>query len=200
MEDEYKMLRDEIMFNLDKIHMYISLASTVGLALLAYIIDKPNNIILIFLFLFVLSIAECRIYGITKNNTRISTYMEVFLESKIKERNWETYSYFEIDEASAHSIKYQTIFRFISGSNTICFLISYAVLILNCYILSNNWSCSNFLFSIINWLLLVFLAHMALNNRGGNKLRDHYIEHWNKVKEKKEQSDNIRDENVHVIQ
>lgn len=43
MEDEYKMLREEIMFNLDKTHTYISLASTIGLALLAYIIEKQES-------------------------------------------------------------------------------------------------------------------------------------------------------------
>ncbi len=50
MEDEYKMLREEIMLSTNKIHWYISGISTIGIALLTYIIQNPNNIVLLSLF------------------------------------------------------------------------------------------------------------------------------------------------------
>lgn len=93
MDEEYKMLREEIILNINKMHWYVSIVSTVAVALLTYIVQDTENITLFSVFLATLVIIEGRIYSITKSSLRISAYMEVFLEPNLENRNWETYSY-----------------------------------------------------------------------------------------------------------
>lgn len=101
MEEEYKMLREEIMLNINKMHWYVSIVSTVAVALLTYIIQNTENITLFSVFLATLVIIEGRIYSITKSSLRISTYMEVFLEPNLENRKWETYSYIKKKNTSS---------------------------------------------------------------------------------------------------
>lgn len=177
MEEEYKMLRDEIMFNTNKIHWYISGISTIGLALLAYIIKSPTNIVLLSLFLVILVIVESRIFALTKAIIIISTYMEVFLESNLENRNWET---------KLHCDKLQPQKRpftdFVSSSNSMCFLIGCVIIIFNCIIIWDTITLINIIFSFVNLLLVVFLTYMALINRRGYQDRQEYKKSWEKVK------------------
>lgn len=193
MEEEYKMLREEIMFNINKLHWYVSGVATVGIALLAYIISSPNNIVFLSLFLAVLFILESRIFRMTKSNITISTYMEVFLEPYIENRKWETYVHFKINEDNVHDENNQKcntfnkliwqFLDFISGSNSVCFLISIIVMTYNCIVIWDNATLINTIFSFVNLLLTIFLGYMACINRSGHQDRDHYLSFWKNVKD-----------------
>lgn len=186
MEEEYKMLREEIMFNLNKLHWYISIVSTVATALLAYILQSPDNIVLLSLFLASLVIMEGRIYSVTESNLRISAYMEVFLEPHLENRNWETYNFLKIHKYNSRTInvKKGIPINFITGINSVCLLIGIIVFIFNLVIIWENTLLINIIFSALNLILVTFLAYMAYINRGGNQRRDDYIRHWNLVKDK----------------
>lgn len=198
MEEEYKMLREEIMFNLNKLHWYISIVSTVAIAFLAYIVQSSNKIILFSLFLAVLFIMEGRIYEVTKSNVRISTYMEVFLEINPQNPNWETNSFIEIGEDMCNSrrLKKEASLNFITGINTVCLLIGFIVFAFNVSILVQNISFINILFSVINLLILILLAYIAYENRGGHQNREEYIKHWQEVKTKIEKENRNNNETL----
>jgi len=193
MEEEYKMLREEIMFNLNKLHWYVSGTATIGIALLAYIISNPNNIIFLSLFLAVLFILEGRIACmIKKSNIMISTYMEVFLEPNLENRNWETYVHCEINSNQSCDDNEDNLSRniirqfidFISGSNSVCFLMSLIIMVYNCIVFCENVTIINVVFSLVNLIFTIILGFMAYINRSGHQDRKHYISFWKKVKAK----------------
>lgn len=167
--EEYKMLREEIMFNLNKLHWYISIVSTVSIALFAYIIKNPNDIILLSLFLATLVILEGRIHSVTESNIRISTYMEVFLEPNLENIKWETYSHYKINKKNSHLIplvKNHSI-NFITEINTVCLLIGIIAFVFNVIIIYRSLNTNNIIFSILNLLFIIILGYMAvINGRG----------------------------------
>lgn len=184
--EEYKMLREEIMFNLNKLHWYISMVSTVSIALFAYIIKHPNDIILLSLFLATLVIMEGRIHSVTESNIRISTYMEVFLEPNLENIKLETYSHYKLDKQNAHSIPLVKNFsiNFITEINTVCLLIGIIAFVFNCMIIYRSFNTNNIIFSILNLVFLIVLGYMAIINGRGYLYRDAYIKHWQQLKEK----------------
>lgn len=185
MEEEYKMLREEIMFNINKTHWYISGVSTIGIALLAYIIKSPSNIVLLSLFLAILVIVEGRIFALTKAINITSTYMEVFLEPDLENINWET---------KLHCGEFQTKKRpladFVSNTNSVCFLIGSVVIIFNGIVIWDNITLINIIFSFINLLLVAFLTYMAILNRRGYQDRQEYRKGWENLRDRLEISDN----------
>lgn len=185
MEEEYKMLREEIMFNINKTHWYISGVSTIGIALLAYIIKSPSNIVLLSLFLAILVIVEGRIFALTKAINITSTYMEVFLEPNLENRNWET---------KLHCDKFQTKKRpladFVSNTNSVCFLIGTVVIIFNGIVIWDNITLINVVFSCVNLFLVVFLTYMAILNRRGYQDRQEYRKSWEETKKHLETNNN----------
>lgn len=189
MEEEYKMLREEIVFNTNKIHWYISIVSTVGLALLAYIIVDPRNVILLTLFLAVLVIIEGRILGLTKSIIVISTYMETFLEPELNGRNWET----KLHDKEL-KFKKRPLLNFLSNTNSICFLIGIIIMVYNCITIWENISILNVTFSIINLLLVLILAYMAFLNMNGYQDRESHLKSWENLKKTKKPGSNSRDE------
>lgn len=178
MEEEYKMLREEIVFNTNKTHWYISGISTVGIAFLAYIFNSPSNIALLSLFLAILVIVEGRIFSLTKSIIIISTYMEVFLEPKLEGRDWETKLH--CDEFNPE--KRRPFMDFISNTNSVCFLIGIIVAIYNGIILWENITLINVVFSFVNLLLVGILAYMAFINKRGYQDRGIYKKSWGNVK------------------
>lgn len=184
--EEYKMLRKEIMFNLNKLHWYISIVSTVSIALFAYIIKNPNDIVLLSLLLSALVIMEGRIHSVTEGNIRISTYMEIFLEPNIENINWETNSYYKLNGQNSHTIPLTKIFpiNFFTGINTVCLLIGVIAFVFNCIVIFHSFSIINIIFSIINLFLLIILGYVAFINGRGHIYRDDYIKHWKQLKDK----------------
>lgn len=187
------MLREEIMFNINKLHWYVSIVSTVAVALLTFILQNPNNIALITLFLVAMIVIEGRIYSITKSNFRISTYMEVFLEPEISIK-WETYSYYNTENVCSRSLKEKSIIPFVSGINTACFLIGMVPYVFNCIVIHDNISFFNILLSFFNASIMILLFLMSLIS--DRKRRDGYIKHWKKVKEEIEISNIVSDEQI----
>lgn len=191
---EYKMLREEIMFNLNKLHWYLSIVSTISIALLTYIIKNPNDIILLSLFLAVLIIMEGRVHAMTVSNIRISTYMEIFLEPDI-DIKWETYSYYKIDNYNSRTLPLAKKFpiNFITGINAVCLFIGVIAFVFNIIVICRSCNGINILFTILNVVLLFILIYMAYINRGGQLYRDDYIKHWKQIKEimQKETSENL---------
>lgn len=199
--EEYKMLREEIMFNLNKLHWYISIVSTVSIALFAYIIKNPNDIILLSLFLATLVILEGRIHSVTESNIRISTYMEVFLEPNLENIKWETYSHYKINKKNSHLIplvKNHSI-NFITEINTVCLLIGIIAFVFNVIIIYRSLNTNNIIFSILNLLFIIILGYMAVINGRGYLYRDDYIKHWEQLKEKL-QNDELDNMEAHINQ
>lgn len=190
MEEEYKMLREEIMFNTNKMHWYISGISTVGIALLTYIVQNPSNIVLLSLFLSILVIVEGRIYSSTKCIIVISTYIETFLEPNLEGRNWETNLH-----CDNFKFKNRPIADFISNSNSVCFLIGTIVIVFNCIIIWGNITVINVVFSFVNLLLVIFLAYMAIINRRGFQDRKDYKSSWDGVKRGQGTGNNMSNRN-----
>lgn len=212
MEEEYKMLREEIMFNLTKMHWYVSIVSTVAVALLAYILQNIDNIALISVFLATLVVIEGRIYSVTKSNLRISTYMEVFLEPNLENRNWETYSFLKErniipqtantdsqngnsnaqtesadshnDETDSRNVKEKGVVAYISGINTACLLIGLIPFIFNCVALPKNLSLPNMFLTILNAIFILSLLTMSFvyMDDKDESKRDKYIKHWKNIK------------------
>lgn len=189
--EEYKMLREEIMFDTNKMHWYISGISAIGIALFTYIVTNPSNIVLLSLFLAVLVIVEGRIFSLTKSMIIISTYMEVFLEPNLEEINWETMLHcndFKLEKSRPFT-------DFISNTNSVCFLIGAIVIIFNSIIIWENITLINVIFSLVNLLLVIFLAYMAFINRKGYQDREKYKNSWDNVKQKQCAGTKVSSEN-----
>ncbi len=131
----------------------------------------------------ILVIVEGRIFSSTKSMIIISTYMKVFLEPNLENRNWETKLH--CDDLK---LKYRPLADFISNSNSVCFLIGSIVIIFNGIIIWENITLINVIFSFVNLLLMIFLAYMAFLNRRGYQDRQEFKSSWIKVKEAEDES------------
>lgn len=184
MDEEYKMLREEIMFNIDKLHWYISVVYTAVIALLAYIIENPDNALLLLLVFVVLVCANSRIRSVTKSNIRISSYMQVILEPDLENRNWETLSHYKINNYDSHTLfssRGNKFIDFISRTSAVCFLIGIFVFVLNCITIYENLTTINILCGALDLVLLIILGYFTYTN-GSYIYRDECVKHWETVK------------------
>jgi len=194
MDEEYKMLREEIMFNSKQVYVYFAFTVTVISGMLMYVFNNnQSNINSIFIAIFVLLIcAAARVKRLLSTTVNISAYMEVFLEPNINERNWEIRSNLRLNGYNSKELDKRNPIINIMFFKTISvwFLldtITYALYILVLFGNSKEpiFNIIKFLFSnyifIFNTIIFLLLIGITLSN-SENK-RDMYIEHWKKVKE-----------------
>ena len=184
MNDEYVMLREEITNNIKQIHQYFAITNTAFFVVLTYIFNNPNNPnIFIAMFVMLVCVAT-RVKYVLASNIKISTYMEVFLESDMDNRNWETRSNFAVGKRNIHKINTKDFLSnvLLFKSNSTYFLLGTIMFLLYVTILIQNFSIFNlFTGGIINTISLLILLYIALFDASG-KCRDNYIMHWEKVK------------------
>jgi len=193
MNKEYKMLREEIMFNMKQVYLYFTFTVPAVSAMLVFVfknIEKPNSMN-IFIAIFVLLIcAAARVKKLIVANVRISTYMEVFLEPNIDERNWETRSNYQVNGCNSKELDNKNflfnimIFKSISP----WFLLGIIIYVLYIIILyeNNKENISDifvsFLFNLlINSFLFFLLMYITLKNDKNE--REKYKNHWKNIKE-----------------
>lgn len=186
MEEEYKMLREEIMFNLNKLNWYVSVLYTVSIALLAYVIENPENPILFSLIFVVLLCISSRIRSITTSNVRISSYMEVMLESQIPDRNWETFCHYKLQNKDSHSLipinkKISRFIDIISRTSSVCLLLGIVTFVFNCFVLIENLNPIYVISTSFNLIILFVLCYMTYVN-GNYIYRDKFVAHWKEIK------------------
>ena len=200
MNEEYKMLREEIMFRSKQMYLYFAFTVPAVSTVLVYIfnnIEKPNSNS-IFIALFVLLIcATTRVKKLISNIVCISAYMEVFLESNIDVRNWETRCNCKVNGYTSQELDKRNPLINIMVFKTIStwFLLGTITYILYIIILfvKNNGDIfrsiksfpENFVF-IFNTFIFIILMYIILSKRGTN--RDIYIEHWKEAKKKEKES------------
>lgn len=184
-ENEYKMLREEIISNLKQMHQYFALTSTAVFAVLAYIFNNPNNPNIFIAMFVVLICISTRIRRILESNVSISTYIEVFLEPKIDGRKWETYNHYKVRGYNSHNISKRNLFFEILffRTNSTYLLLGVIMYCIHLLVLIKNFSLFGmFLGGIINTISLLILLYNALFD-ANNKHRDKYLDYWKKVKE-----------------
>ena len=187
MNDEYKMLREEIDNNLKQMHQCLTLVCTGALAVLAYIFNDPNNLNIFVVIFAALVCVGTRIKQLLESNVRISTYIEVFLEPNIEGRDWEIRSHLLQGKKNSHDINRRPYFieALFFRTNSPYFLLGIIMYILYIYVvvLAQNVSLFNILFSgIFNTIALGVLIYIARFD-ANNKHRDKQIKHWQEVKE-----------------
>jgi len=182
MKDEYIMLRGEIDDIIKYMHQYFMLACGGIFAALAYIFKNPDSTnnpnIFIAAFAALVCIAS-RVRVFSNGMTRISTYMEIFLEPNIDGRKWETISHYRINNNRGADKKNFFMNNLFFRSNS-----AYLILGILAYILYLNileWKFVISTATIFNTIALCILAYMSLFNRY-NKVRDKYISGWNTIK------------------
>jgi len=192
MNKEYKMLREEIMFNMKQVYLYFALVVTAVSAMLVYFfnnIDKLNSDS-IFIAIFILLIcAATRVKRFLSNNVSISSYMEVFLEPNIDERNWETRCHHQVNghDSTELNKRKPLINNLVFKSLSVWFLlgiITYILYIINMVENSKNINLFSFYF-IFNTILFLIVLFITLFHKDIN--RDMFIKHWKKVKEMEEE-------------
>ena len=185
MEAEYVMLRNEIENNMKQMHQYFALTSTAIVALLTFIFNNPNNPNVFIAIFVVLVFIAVRIRRLLEGNISISTYMEVFLESNIDGRNWETFSHYNIEKGpNSHELSKRTSYTnlLLFRTNSMPLFLGIVVYIAYIIVLVNNWSLLNDLSGgIFNTLALLILLYVAVLD-ANNKDRDSYKRYWNEVK------------------
>ncbi|MCL2397983.1 MAG: hypothetical protein FWC93_07965 [Defluviitaleaceae bacterium] len=197
MNDEYNMLRKEIDSNLKQMHQYFALTITALFVTLALIFDNSTNPSMpinpnIFSIMFaVLVCVAARVKSLSKSNMRISTYMEIFLEPNMNDRNWETRMYSKAAKGySSHNIdakfKLAEILIFRVGSTySLLGIIIYALYI---FVLYENFSwfyaLSGGIFNTIALWILIHLSFFSYN--ANHKFRDDFIEYWKDIKAQEE--------------
>jgi len=186
LNDEYKMLREEIIANHKQMNQYFTLVCTSALAILAYIFNNPNNPnIFIGIFVMLVCIAA-RIKRLLEGNVSISTYMEEFLEPYIDARNWEARTHCSVRGDNVHDINKRSLFMniLIFRTNSPYFLLGIIMYFLYIVVLIQNLSLFNLLsggiFNTVALLVLLYIASFDANNKG----RDKYINFWKEVKNK----------------
>jgi len=189
MNDEYKMLREELMFNSKQIYLYFAFIVTAVSTMLAYVftnIDKPNSNS-IFIAIFVLLIcAAARVKRLLSTNTSISTYMEVFLEPYIDGRNWETLCHYQVNRCNSQELDKRNplINIMVFKSMSVWFLLSIITYIIVLFENNKVNICnivkSSPVNSAFNTLMFLILMYITLSSKID---RDKYIKHWKKVKE-----------------
>jgi len=194
MNDEYKMLREEIMFNSKQVYVYFAFTVTIISSMLVYIFNNnQSNINSIFIAIFVMLICSAtRVKRLVSTTVNISAYMEVFLEPNIDGRNWETRCNRRVDgyNSKEQDKRDPLINIMVFKTISVWFLLSiitYALYILALFDNKNEnifnfikLQFPNYMF-IFNTIIFLLLICITLSN-SENK-RDMYINHWEKVKE-----------------
>jgi len=200
MNEEYKMLREEIMLNSKQVYLYFALTVTAISTILAFVfnnIDKPN-INSIFIAIFVLLICTVtRVKGLLATIVSISTYMEVFLEPHIDERNWETRCYYQVNGYNSRELEKINplinimFFRSISP----WFLLDIITYVLYIIVLYGNDKKnpfgilrppSFFVIFVLTFNTIIFFLLIYITLFNGKSDRNKYIKHWKEVKTKME--------------
>ena len=186
MNEEYKMLREEIVSNMKQIHQYFALTNTAIFLILAYIFGNPNNPnIFVAVFAILVCISDSvRVKRLMEGNVSISTYMEIFLEPNLEGRSWETNNHYRIGGYNSHEINKRSAFvdTLFFRANSPYLLLSVIMYFLYFIVLVQNLSFFNiFASGIFNTVAFFIIQHNArfdANNVG----RDEYINYWKKVK------------------
>jgi len=199
LDEEYKMLREEIMFNMKQVYIYF--AFTVGIisSMLVYVFNNnQSNINSIFIAVFVLLIcATTRVKRLMTTTLSIATYLEVFLEPNIDERNWEIRSNRQINGYTSKELDKRNPIINIMFFKTISVWFLLSIITYALYVLAlfdkNKENIFNFVeyFSsdyifIFNTIIIILLICITLSNNENN--RDMYIKHWKDVKEEEMKS------------
>jgi len=183
MNDEYNMLREEIMFNMKQIHLYFAFFVTTVSTVLVYVfnnIDKPySNSIFIAIFILLIC-ATARVRKLLSSNLSISTYMEVFLEPYIDGRNWEIRSHYQVNGYSSGELDKRNFMINIMVFKTISVWFLFGVITYILYVIL-KFDKKYSIYFILNTILFLILMCITLPQKKND--RDRYIKHWKKVKE-----------------
>jgi len=199
MNEEYKMLREEIMFNSKQVYLYFTFTVLSVSTMLAYVfknINKPNSNS-IFIAIFVLLIcATTRVKRLLTTTISISTYMEVFLEPDVDERNWETRSHYQVNGCNSRELDKRNPWINIMFFKSISpwFLLSIITYVLYVLVLYGNdedpfsilISHSFFVIFVLVFNTIIFFMLIYITLFNDKSYRDKYLKHWKEVKTKME--------------
>jgi len=185
MNEEYKMLREEIVSNMKQIHQYFALTNTAIFLILAYIFGNPNNPNIFVAVFAILVCISVRVKRLMEGNVSISTYMEIFLEPNLEGRSWETSNHHRIGVGyNSHEINKRSTFVDILffRANSPYLLLGVIMYFLYFVVLIQNLSFLNIfasgIFNTFAFFIILYNARFDANNVG----RDEYINYWKKVK------------------
>jgi hypothetical protein len=193
MNKEYEMLREEIMFNTKQKYLSFTFTVPIVSGVLVFVlpnIDKPNSIhIFCAIFVFIVC-AVTRVKRLTNGIEYISTYMEVFLEPNIDDRNWETRCNRRIEGYSGKEVdKNNPLLNIMFlKSFSAWLLLGIIIYFLFIMILYENYKddlyniFKYFLIDcIFNTIMFFIILYVTLSNK--RNIRDKYIKHWESIKQ-----------------
>jgi len=190
MNDEYKILRDEIESNTKYASSLFKLICIGAFATLTYTFFKPDNLNNpnVFVVIFaVLAFIALKVKSLTIGNLRISAYMEVFLESKTKEHHWETRLHHRTK--SGHTI-YEIPEKGLIQNlilKSIYFVLGFIMFVLYATALIKvKPPLNTLLMGLIPNLIILLILFSIAKIETGKELRDKYIAHWKQVKKELE--------------
>ena len=162
-KEQYLMLRAQIMQNLNQTHTLLLTSYTLIGLIMAFAMGMMNNPLIYTAVFFILLIVSIKIKALNDTLVRISTYMRIFLEPKMKGMDWETnlnllYQHKRLKNGPPKKIFSILFFR----NNSANLLITILIYCIFLYSLINNFTMQNFIIggfiSTGSLLVILFLT------------------------------------------
>lgn len=187
---EYKMLREEMMYLMKMVRIYQYIAITIIISFLSFYKPKYEYSISISMIIIFFNTVICMISLHIKNNiimiTKISAYMEEFLEPKLYGISWETNTllFSKINGDYKDQNIYLKVTKFMYKN-----ILDLALIFISLYFIYDayNYCQSLFLKLIFIFFMVSFIVLSILGIKFTSTSyypREKYIEQWKEVKGK----------------
>lgn len=178
---EYESLKSEIN---QKIELHNSLTMfmiTTVIAILAFALESGNSLLYLLPFGIIIPVSM-RIAYYRTAMVKLSAYISVFIEKRIKELNWETRNMHFVNKGESKLHNFFTISHFYEG--LILSLICCVLFFLN-YLNNNPASLYIILWTIFVLFLVAWEILITLRIKGIDKEKNDWIKKWENSENKK---------------
>lgn len=175
---EYEDLRDEIKQKIELHNSLITFMITTVIAILAFAVEGKNTLLYLLPFGIIIPISMRVTYYRTAM-IKLAAYIIVYLETEIKELNWETRNFKLINKDKNKFFDIATISHYYEGM--ILSIVCYGLYVRD-YISDKIMNFQTILFSIIPFFLVVWEIIITIRIALFNKEKEEYIKKWENFK------------------